>query len=157
MMNRSRIGPVVSGTIAVVFLVLVSRGVSLSAQGQSPFLEIFEKLDDIIERLTPPAGPVTLSSSTVQVIIGQGVACSIANLGTESIEGRQRLIGGDGVPLYDFPLHVEPGFSDGNGQVASSGETFVRCEFTFEGTAASVRAHLQVSNSQGLTAIVEMR
>jgi hypothetical protein len=157
MMNRSRINPVVSGTIAVVLLVLVGRGVSLSAQGNSPFVDILGKLDDILEMLTPSPGPVTLSSSTVQVVIGQGVICSIANLGTESIEGRQRLIGADGVALYDFPLLVRPGFSDGNGQVASSGETFVRCEFTFEGTAASVRAHLQVSNSQGLTAIVEMR
>ena len=32
-MNRSRIGRVVSGTIAVVLLALVTRGVSLSAQG----------------------------------------------------------------------------------------------------------------------------
>ena len=156
-MNRSRIGRVVSGTIAVVLLALVTRGVSLSAQGTSPFVESREKLDDIIEMLAPSRGPVTLSSSTVQVVIGQGVSCSIANLGTENIEGRQRLIGGDGVAIYDFPLLVEPGTSDGNGQVASSGETFVRCEFTFQGTAASVRAHLQVSNSQGLTAIVEMR
>ena len=156
-MNRSRTGLVVFGTIAVVFLVLVGRDVSLSAQAQSPFVEILEKLDGIIEMLTPSPGPVTLSSSTVQVFIGQGVLCNIANLGTENIEGRQRLIGWDGVAIYDFPLLVKPGFSDGHGQVASSGETFVRCEFTFEGTAASVRAHLQVSNSEGLTAIVEMR
>ena len=156
-MNRSRIGPVVSGTIAVVLLVVVSGGVSLSAQVQNPLAVILEKLDDIIEMLAPSPGPVTLSSSTVAVVIGQGVSCSIANLGTESIQGRQRLIGADGVALYDFPLLVKPGFSDGNGQVASSGETLLRCEFTFEGTAASVRAHLQVSNSQGLTAIVEMR
>ena len=156
-MNRSRINPVVSGTIAVVLLVLVGRGVSLSAQGNSPFVDILGKLDDILEMLTPSPGPVTLSSSTVQVVIGQGVICSIANLGTESIEGRQRLIGADGVALYDFPLLVKPGFSDVNGQVASSGQTLARCEFTFEGTAASVRAHLQVSNSQGLTAIVEMK
>ena len=156
-MNRSRIGPVVSGTIAVVLLVVVSGGVSLSAQVQNPLAVILEKLDDIIEILAPSPGPVTLSSSTVQVVIGQGVSCSIANLGTENIEGRQRLIGGDGVAIYDFPLLVEPGTSDGNGQVASSGETLLRCEFTFEGTAASVRAHLQVSNSQGLTAIVEMK
>src|SRR6186713_1800567 len=138
MMNRSRIGRVVSGTIAVVLLALVTRGVSLSAQGTSPFVEIREKLDDIIEMLATSRGPVTLSSSTVQVVIGQGVSCSIANLGTENIEGRQRLIGGDGVATYDFPLLVEPGTSDGNGQVASSGETLLRCEFTFEGTAASV-------------------
>jgi hypothetical protein len=157
MMNRSRIGRVVSGTIAVVLLALVTRGVSLSAQGTSPFVEIGKKLDDIIEMLAPSRGPVTLSSSTVQVIIGQGVSCSIANLGTENIEGRQRLIGADGVAIYDYPLLVEPGTTDGNGVVASSGETVMRCEFTFEGTAASVRAHLQVSNSQGLTAIVEMR
>ena len=156
-MNRSRIGPVVSGTIAVVFLVVVSGGVSLSAQVQNPLAVILEKLDDIIEMLAPSPGPVTLSSSTVAVVIGQGVSCSIANLGTESIQGRQRLIGADGVALYDFPLLVKPGFSDVNGEVASSGQTLARCEFTFEGTAASVRAHLQVSNSQGLTAVVEMR
>ena len=60
-MNRSRIGRVVSGTIAVVLLALVTRGVSLSAQGTSPFVEIREKLDDIIEMLAPSPGPVTVS------------------------------------------------------------------------------------------------
>ena len=52
-MNRSRIGRIVSGTIAVVLLALVSRGVSLSAQGTSPFVEIGQKLDRIIELAGP--------------------------------------------------------------------------------------------------------
>jgi hypothetical protein len=158
MMNRSPISRVVSGTIAVMLVVVVSRGVSLSAQGKSPFDEILEKLDGIIEMLTPQEGPVTLSSSTVQVIIGQGVSCSIANLGTEDIDGSQRQIAEDGGEIYNFPLHVKPGHSGGVGRVAESGETSARCEFTFRGTAASVRAHLQVSQEgKGLTAIVEMR
>lgn len=153
-MNRISIGRVVRATIAVVLLVIASSVVALSAQGSNPLGQVLEKLDEIIGTLTPPAGIVTLASPPVFLSApNQDLACTLANLGTENVEGVQRVIDGAGT-VTELPLLVEPGHSDG---VFAIEPGFSRCEFRFEGTAASVRAILQVIVDGGVVAIVEMR
>ena len=150
-MNRNRIGRVPSLTIAVVLLALVG-GVTLSARGNSPFEQVLAKLDEIIGVLTPsPVGEVTLATPLVTGATSEDANCALANIGTETVEGRHRIFGLAGVLISDTPLSAEPGDTS---FVQVPGPGYFRCEFTFVGTTTSVRANLFVSDHQtGITSV----
>jgi hypothetical protein len=155
LMNRSRIGRVVRVAIPAVLLVVVSNVVAC-AQGNNPFDQVLAKLDEIIGTLVPPAGAVKLSTSPALVSDDQNVICGIANIGTEDVAGLVRVFGPNGAVVIETPISAEPGRTTSR---FAPGPGFFRCEFTFQGTATSVRANLQVTDlaSQDVTAIVDAR
>jgi hypothetical protein len=157
-MNRISIGRDVRVTIAVVLLAIASSVVALSAKSGSPFDEVLAKLDEIIETLGPPPADaqVTLGTSPVLMNSIQHVVCLVANLGTESVEGLLRVISDDGTVLEESSLIVQPGHTSG---AMAPGPGALRCEFTFEGAATSVRANLQFRNSadDSTIAIIDAR
>jgi len=157
-MNRISIGRLVPVTIAVVLVVVASSVVALSAKSGNPFDEILAKLDEIIETLSPPPADseVTLGTSPVLMNSIQHVACLIANLGTENVDVVLRVIGGSGAVLQELPHTVAPGHT---GAIQEPGPGGLRCEFTVEGAATSVRANLHLRNSSddSIIAIIDAR
>ena len=153
-MNRRRIIRVVPAAIALMLVILVSRGVALSAASGNPFDEVVAKLNAIIDMLTPPVPPgtVTLATSLMIATDLQQVICTAANLGTAPVAVDVRIINQDGTPLGHSPflLVVDPGKT---GVAIFGGELVaLRCEFTVHGSATSVRANLIVENATGETA-----
>lgn len=157
-MNRSRIGRVVRVTLGSCLLVVVSSVVSLSAQGNPTLNEILAKLDAIIGMLTPtpPAGELTLTTSALLVPDTQQVRCFAVNLGTEAVQATIRLLNAQGSELHADGGAVPPGFLV---NIVLPGPGFRRCEFTFVGTAPSIRANMMVRNLVDgvVTASVEAR
>jgi hypothetical protein len=157
-MNRNRIGPFVSVTITVVLLVLASSVVALSARGNNPFDEILAKLDEIIESVAPPPTneEVTMATPPVLMSANHEIVCLIANIGTENLEVIKRIVGADGTVLEEGPLSVPPGHTLG---ATEPGPGALRCEFTFEGSATSVRATLQLQDAidSSIIAIIDAK
>jgi hypothetical protein len=155
-MKRISILRAVPVTITVLLVIIGSVG-ALSAEGANPFDEVLAKLDEIIGVLTPPPtdAEVTLASSLVSVITTQHMGCTAVNIGTENVEGVLRVIGPVGV-IVENPVVLTPGEA---GSILDTGTGLRRCEFTFVGTASSVRANLLVRNDadSGLVAVAEMR
>ena len=154
-MIRSRIGRVVRVIIPLVLLVIVSSVVSLSAQGSPTLNQVVAKLDAIIGMLTPtppvPAGPVTLTTPVMFATGQEQVACLAANVGTENKAVVIQIIGFNG-DLLAGPTTVDVAPSKSGVRLYGGGLVALRCEFTFTGSASSVRANLLVENSDGGTA-----
>ena len=161
-MNRRRIGRVVAAVVALMLVILVSRGVALAAAPGNPFDQVLDKLDAIIGMLTPtppePEGEVTIASAPTLIDGSSRVACLIANLGTDALnadvfirELDGDLIGGG------FELHVVPGGTNGVGGSPTNDSITARCEFTIDQPATTVRALMRVEHEAGQIAIVEMR
>lgn len=148
-MIRSRIGRIVRVTIPVVLLVVVTSVVTLSAQGNPTLNEILGKLDNIIGLLTPtPPGPVTLATSALFIPPTQIAFCSVANPGTEPVLVTIRMFSLSEVPIVGpYDATVNPGATTA---FSFPGADFRRCEFTFVGTAASVRGALFAMNGVDL-------
>lgn len=157
-MKRISIPAAGSVTIAVAVLVIVASVAAVSAEGGNPFDEILAKLDEIIETLAPPPAnaQVTVATSPVLMSASQHVVCLVANVGTESVEGPLRVIDESGMAVAGNVVTVSPGHTAG---AEASGSAALRCDFTFEGAATSVRANLQVRNSSddSLLAIIDAR
>ena len=131
----------------VIALALMTVAVSqLEAQGKNPLDEIMAKLNELVALLTPPSGPTTvvLTTPLVRVTETDIYQCLLTNVGTEPIAplNFRALDSGGGQTGSGFSASVPPGGTGGGG---GNGPKFVRCEFTFEGTADAVRAHLVLS------------
>ena len=143
-MNRHRIGRVVAAGVALMLVILVSRGVALAAAPGNPFDQVLGKLDAIIETLTPtrpvPEGEVRLATPALYATEDQSFDCVLANIGTETLTVVVHII--DLTHEVDEVLRViAPGATSGTRQVRTG---WHRCEFTFTGSAESVRANLQL-------------
>lgn len=157
-MNRSHIARVVRVTIPVVVLVVVTSVVTLSAQGNPTLTQILTKLDDIIELLVTippvPPGPVTLTTSMMTKSPSVQVWCSVANVGTETVEVDIRLLVDDGGERkVNLAVSVAPSETEALVLQPFEAPTFeaLRCEFTVHGSASLVRANMLVVNSSGDT------
>src|SRR5262245_59830097 len=156
-MKRISIRRAVPVAIAVVLLVIVGSVCAASAKG-SPFDEILAKLDEIIETLAPPPTDAQMTVATSPVLMSAilHVVCLVANVGTENVEGPLRVIGDSGIVLAEISLNLVPGNTGG---ITAPGPGALRCEFTFEGAASSVRANLHLRNSSddSIIAIIDAR
>ena len=142
---RTRLSKSMIIPIIVVAGLLATR--SVLAQGQSsenPLASILGKLDQIIDTLTPATpGPVILSTGLALRHPGQVAWCLYANVGanplTVAISQRDR----DGNETAGWSEVVQPGAGEGHATGGAT-STVVRCEFSFEGVAGDIRAHLMI-------------
>ena len=154
---RSRL----SKRAGILGVVIGSLLVGTSVLAQSPFAPtanpitaVLDKLDQIIGILTAPpppppgSGPVVLSTPLVSFGALDLGGCLVTNVGTETIARIDvRMVNAFGTVSSGFSrtdLNVQPGHS---GVVAYGlvGGGHLRCEFSFDGTAAAVRAVLSVT------------
>ena len=144
-MIRSRIGRAVPVILSVVLSAIVGGAVATSAQetpGNNPFVQILTKLDNISDRLTaepPPPAPVTLATPALYFSEGHYMTCYVVNVGTENVEVLIEAIDTFGVVLHQDMVVVAPGYTENISLGTQGGR---RCEFTFEGSATTVRASL---------------
>jgi hypothetical protein len=135
-------------------------GVALRAQGPpgaiNPFTAVLAKLDQILAILTaPPPGPGPVVLSTPFVTKGETdlAGCNVANVGTTTISVGSRWVDFQGTTILTnqaqslAPGHAVVGYAGGGGVLN------IRCEFSFVGTAAAVRANLAVENQAGQTLV----
>ena len=99
---------------------------------------------------------MTLGTSPVLMNAIQHVVCLVANLGTENVKGLLRVLSDNGTVLKESALIVQPGHTSG---AMAPGPGALRCEFTFEGAATSVRANLLFRSSvdDSVIAIIDAR
>lgn len=150
---------------AVVFAVgIVTAGViSLKAQStpgivaNDPFSKVFAKLDQILAILTAPreSGSVVLSTPLVSVAQHDMYDCLVKNAGTEAIARVDvRMVNAFGGTLASWDLiRLAPGRADRVGYGSFGVGITIGCEFSFEGTAAAVRANLVVTNEERQTLV----
>ena len=93
---RALVNAVICVTVVVVFLLIVSGVVAVSAQTGNPLDQNLTKLDQIIETLTPPPGDVTLTTPLVALANAQVAQCLFANVGTANQETTVRVLGPNG-------------------------------------------------------------
>jgi hypothetical protein len=136
--NLSVVALVLAG---IVFLSVAS----LRAQG--PFDNITTKLDAILDLLTDEPRPVVLSTSLALIIPGQQrTACNAANLSDAPLATTFEAVDRDGV-VFDTEVEtVHPGhigilFPD---QATADLPIEFRCQFSYVGAAAQVRAGMLV-------------
>ena len=143
----------------ILVVVIASLLVGTSVLAQSPFAPsknpidaVLDKLDQVIEILTAPppeSGPVVVSTPLVSFGALDLGGCLVTNVGTETIARIDvRMVNAFGTVSSGFSrtdLNVQPGHS---GTVAYGlvGGGHLRCEFSFDGTAAAVRAVLSVTS-----------
>jgi len=120
----------------------------LRAQGNSSS-SITQKLDQIIAILTttpPDSGSVLLSTPIVTVVEPNRVACVVVNVGTTPIARIEvRWVDRFGEVLIPQAFtDVPPGETPFVGFLSFN--TPMRCEFSFEGSAAAVRANILIKD-----------
>jgi hypothetical protein len=146
--TRSWVGHTLQA-IVVTLTLLAIGSVALRAQtSNSPFEAILTQLGAIIAILQPSPGEVTLSTPLVAVPETDVISCRIANVGNETIPlVTVNALDSEGTVTSSTSHELLPGRATGMTVFFGGGSR--RCEFTFEGTAAAVRANVQVARSDG--------
>jgi len=149
---RSRLSKRVGILVVVIASLIVGTSVlaqSPFAPAQNPIDAVLAKLDQVIETLTAPppppeSGPVVLSTPAVLVRVTDHPSCNVVNVGTEPLSVTIRVGLVLSSPIGSGVFVVPPGEFRTLNSAPLVNPTNLRCEFSFEGTAAAVRANLNV-------------
>jgi hypothetical protein len=145
----------------VTALVIMTAGVALRAQGDTgtgvgnPFDRIQAKLDQIMSIVSPvtPPSRVTLSTPPLSVAANEPIYCVMANVGSTIIAGTINIsiIDDGGGVTEDSIVEMPAGLTYWRSRAFGGAAGFVRCSFSFDGTAAMVRANALTVTATGAT------